>query len=88
MDTPVNVSQGYYQLAHQYIAAVLNVANNACLPEGVQDTLELAIAWLQANAPTVCPTGGSCGTQKTWAAILDDYNNGRYIGGPEHCGDE
>jgi hypothetical protein len=88
MDTPVNVSQGYYQLAHQYIAAILNKANGAMVPEGVQTTLGLAEDWLTINAPSACPTGGSCGTQKTWAGILDDYNKGDYVGGPGHCGDE
>jgi hypothetical protein len=88
MDTPVNVSQGYYQLAHQYIAAVLNQANDAYVPQGVQDTLDLAYAWLSANGPSACPSGGSCGTQKDWAAVLASYNEGLYPGGPGHCGDE
>jgi hypothetical protein len=42
LDTSVNVSQGYYQLAHQYIAAVLNEANGASVPSGVQDILNQA----------------------------------------------
>jgi hypothetical protein len=40
MDEPVDTSQGYYQLAHQYIAAVLNIAKSdqpVSVPEGVQD---------------------------------------------------
>ncbi len=88
MDTPVNVSQAYYQLAHQYIAAVLNQANGASVPSGVQDILNQAENWLTNNAPSACTANGSCGTQKDWAAILDDYNNGLYPGGPPHCGDE
>ncbi|MDH4232965.1 MAG: hypothetical protein OEW04_13170 [Nitrospirota bacterium] len=85
MDTEVSVSQGYYQLAHQYIAAVLNQANGAFVPQGVQDTLDYAEAWLQANNPCACTSNGSCGIQKDWAAVLDDYNNGIYQGGPPHC---
>lgn len=85
MDTPVNVSQGYYQLAHQYIAAVLNQANGAYVPEGVQDTLNLASPWLAANGPSACTANGSCGLQKDWAATLDLFNNGLYPGGPGHC---
>lgn len=85
MDTDVSVSQGYYQLAHQYIAAVLNMASSAPVPSGIQDTLNLATPWLTANAPSVCTTKGSCGTQKDWAATLDLYNNGIYPGGPSHC---
>jgi hypothetical protein len=88
LDTPVNVSQGYYQLAHQYIAAVLNAANSASVPSGVQTTLDLAEDWLNANGPSACTGDGSCGTQKDWAAVLDEYNNGVYLGGPGHCGDE
>jgi hypothetical protein len=84
MDTPVNESQGYYQLAHQYIAAVLNQANGAYVPPGVQETLNLAEVWLAANGPSACTANGSCGTQKTWAGVLDDYNNGDYPGGPPH----
>lgn len=86
MDTPVNVSQGYYQLAHQYIAALLNKANGAFVPQGVQDTLNLATGWLSAYGPSACTAKGSCGLQKDWAAVLDDYNNGEYEGGPGHCG--
>jgi hypothetical protein len=88
LDTNVSVSQGYYQLAHQYIAAVLNIANGASVPQGVQDTLNLAQPWLAATAPSACTAGGSCGLQKDWAAILDLYNNGIYDGGPPHCSDE
>jgi hypothetical protein len=77
MDTPVNVSQGYYQLAHQYIAAVLNQENGAYVPQGVQDTLNLAFNWLSSNAPSACTANGSCGLQKDWAAVLDEYNNGQ-----------
>lgn len=88
LDTPVNVSQGYYQLAHQYIAAVLNKANGASVPSGVQDVLDLASAWFEENVPDACAASGSCGTQKDWAATLDLYNNGDYPDGPPHCGDE
>jgi hypothetical protein len=90
---------GYFILAHQYIAAVLNQANEACVPTGVQDVLEDAMTWLNGNTQgtdkigngqgaipaTGCYVGGSCGTQKDWGALLDDYNNGVYQGGPLHC---
>jgi len=86
MDTPVNASQGYYQLAHQYIAAVLNVANGASAPAGVQAILDQAATWFTMNGPGACVAAGSCGAQKTWAGVLDEYNNGLYPGGPGHCG--
>jgi hypothetical protein len=85
LDTPVNVSQGYYQLAHQYIAAVLNRANGAFIPQGVKDTLVLANTWLLWNNPSACTGPGSCGLQKDWAAVLDQYNSGLYPDGPPHC---
>ena len=73
------------------VAAVLNKAktdNPAVAPSGVQETLDSALAWLQVNAPSACTANGSCGTQKTWAKVLDDFNNGVYPGGPLHCSDE
>jgi hypothetical protein len=81
---------GYYILGAQFIAATLNAANGAAVPVGVQSILTLANAWfLSVMTPaTACPAANSCGTQKTWAGILDDYNNGVYPGGPPHCGDE
>lgn len=82
MDTPVNVSQGYYQLAHQYIAALLNQAVGAAVPSGIQDTLNLATTWFGGNGPSACTAGGSCGLQKNWAATLASYNEGTYPGGP------
>jgi hypothetical protein len=82
---------GYYILAHQYIAAALNQANDACTPDGLfgtTGTFTLADGFFSGGAlPTSCPFASSCGLQKTWAAILDDYNNGLYPGGPEHCGE-
>ncbi len=86
LDTSVNVSQGYYQLAHQYIAAVLNQANGASVPAGVQTTLNNADTWLTNHIPADCTAAASCGEQKDWAKVLDDYNNGIYPGGPAHCG--
>jgi hypothetical protein len=101
LDLPVG-GNGYFILAKQYISAILNQTNNACVPSGIQDTLDLATAWFGANTQgtdkigtgkdaipaTGCYVGGSCGPQKDWGAILDDYNNGVYQNGPQHCGDE
>jgi hypothetical protein len=84
-NTPVSNSPGYYQLADQFMAALLNQANGASVPSGVQGILNQADAWLVNNGPSACTGKGSCGTQKTWAAILDEYNNGLYPGGPVHC---
>jgi hypothetical protein len=85
LDTAVNGAPGYYQLAHQFIAATLNVANGALLPAGIKATLADADAWLNNNTPAKCTAAGSCGLQRDWAAVLDEYNNGQYAGGPPHC---
>jgi hypothetical protein len=85
MDMPVNTATGYYQLAHQYMAAVLNRDVPTSVPAGVATTLALAEDWLGQNIPAACTANGSCGLQKDWAAVLDKYNNGVYPGGPKHC---
>jgi hypothetical protein len=77
----------YYILAHQYIAAVLNKANGAYVPAGIQSILDSAASWFYTNYPSSCAEKGSCPTQKEWAAILDTYNRGEYPGGPQHCED-
>ncbi len=80
---------GYFILAQQYVAAALNQASNACTPDGVLEVFAAATTWFSedSNSPDQkCPNASSCGTQKTWAGILDSYNNGEYPGGPAHCG--
>jgi hypothetical protein len=71
-------NNGYIQLARQYIGAVLNVAKGACVNQGTTDTLALAKAYFTAASTpdAACPRANSCGLQKDWAAVLDDYNNG------------
>jgi len=78
---------GYVILAKQYIAAVLNQANGADVPTGVQEILTLATGYFAGAADpyTACPAASDCGAQKTWGGILDSYNNGEYPGGPLHC---
>jgi hypothetical protein len=52
LNTEPQGGNGYYILAHQYIAAALNQAKGACTPEGIFDTsgtFELATAWLESN---------------------------------------
>jgi len=78
--TPARQSRGF-----SYIAAVLNKANGASVPGGVATTLDAAKDWLNLNMPQACTANGSCGPQKSWAKILDDYNNGKYPNGPQHC---
>ncbi|MBC5775476.1 hypothetical protein H8S95_15470 [Pontibacter sp. KCTC 32443] len=66
-------------LAHQFIAAELNVAAGASIP---QDVLN---AWLAAQAYLNGDTTATREQILMWAEILDDYNNG--LTGPGHCDD-
>lgn len=91
LETPAG-GNGYYILAAQFIAAKLNQANGAYVPLGVQQVLVASDLWFKdpAHVPSFCSGKGSasCPDQKTWGAILDDYNNGIYPGSPGHCTDE
>ena len=80
---------GLLALAHQLIAAKLNLANGASAPNVVR------IAIAQAESIIGClvvpPIGyGTLSTSSTstLVGILDAYNNGRSGGGPAHCADE
>lgn len=77
----------YYNLAHQYMAAVLNSNNGAAVPSAVQDALDDAedlfstrtpaqIAALKGNNPIRVQFLGL-------AVILGSYNEG--LIGPGHC---
>jgi hypothetical protein len=79
----------YYVLAHQYIAAQLNILNGADVPVGVQTAFDSATALFETYTPAQVaaakgPTGNTLRSMFTSAAmILDDYNNG--LTGPGHC---
>lgn len=75
LNTPPKGS-AYLILAHQYIAAALNVAAGASMPADVQTAFD--------NATNYFQNGGS-GDLTGWATILDNYNNGLAAGGPAHC---
>jgi len=75
----------YIILAHQYIAAELNVVNGASIPEEVLE------AWLDAQELLEAYAGKGTIPKKSddrdaaiaLASMLDDYNNG--VIGPGHC---
>ena len=87
LETPPKGGNGYLILAHQYIAAVLNRASGASAPSGVQSVIDSARSYFQAGSTPAGCGGSSCETQKTWAGILDTYNNGQYPGAPGQCPD-
>jgi len=79
----------YYILAHQYIAAELNVLNEAQIPA------EVLAAWDEATGLFELYTPEEIGSRQNRelraqflaiASMLDDYNNG--LIGPGHCSED
>ena len=85
LDSPTR-GDAYFILAHQYIAAVLNGAAGASAPNSLRAVLLGAGNWLRTATPGTC-VRGACQLQRSWANVLDQYNNGNYPGAPEHCDD-
>lgn len=86
--TPVR-RNAYYQAAHQYIAAALNVANGASSPNEVDDALAAGMDLFSTYSPDdIKDLRGDDELRKQFIAIsetLDAYNNGEI--GPGHCDD-
>jgi len=78
----------YYILAHQYIAAELNMLNGASVPEDVASAFADATGLFEGNTPG--DVAGLKGKEKQpWtslAGILEDYNEGTI--GPGHCDEQ
>src|SRR5690606_21092869 len=74
----------YWILAHQYIAAELNVAAGASIPSDVLDVWSAAKDVFETYTPSTLKADRTASaTAKSLAGILDDYNNG--VSGPGHC---
>ena len=74
----------FYILAHQYMAAKLNVLNGASSTSDVDAALsgaESLFGGLSAGSVTL--TDAQSTQAKAWAGTLDKYNNG--FTGPGHC---
>jgi len=74
----------YYQLAHQYMAARLNIVNGASSTPAV----DTAIYWAEHSffpvfAPTASLPDAIAKKAGQYATVLDNYNNG--LIGPGHC---
>ncbi|MBW7466447.1 hypothetical protein ABID22_000679 [Pontibacter aydingkolensis] len=76
LNTPPK-GDAYYILAHQYIAAKLNVAAGASIPANVLTVYNNATLYFEGKSSP------SRSTLIQWAEILDAYNNGRM--GVPHC---
>ena len=89
--TPPSGGNSYYQLAHQYEAAVLNILNGADA-SAVTATLNSALALLSNPANTPTSIGKLKGSDPlraqfiSLAGILGSYNTGTI--GPGHCSED
>jgi len=82
-DTNSGKGGKYYILAHQYIAAELNILAGAN-PTEVQAAYDEATAFLKTNTPGKVKGNDELESKCVeLGGILDDYNNGRI--GPGHC---
>jgi hypothetical protein len=82
---PPKGGNAYLQLAHQFIAASLNLNGATAGVAEVDDAMAGAAAYFsneEAGIPN--PSNPSRAQLQTWASTLDDFNNG--IIGPGHCG--
>lgn len=73
----------YYNLAHQYMAAVMNKANGASSTTSVDAAIAASTTFFQTYAPTTSWSKAQKAQMTTWAAILASYNEGMV--GPGHC---
>lgn len=67
----------YFILAHQFIAAELNVAAGASMPADIKDAFTGAEAYFNGE------TSPARSQLIAWSELLDKYNNGKV--GPGHC---
>lgn len=80
LQTPA-AGDAWYILAHQWIAASLNVASGASTTPEVDQ----ALADGEAMLSTCAEDAGDQGAATTVSDVLDEYNNG--VVGPGHCDD-
>lgn len=86
--TPLAGGNAYYQLAHQWIAAYLNVLNGTDIPADVLDAWNEAQELFEEYTPEQAGSirGPAANRWRDLAMILDDYNNG--LLGPGKCSDD
>lgn len=81
--TPPAGGNAYYILAHQYIAAKLNILNGASSTPPVDAALVWATNFFNAYTPTDKLSKIVSQQAKSYSDLLDQYNNG--LIGPGHC---
>lgn len=75
----------WYQLAHQYIAALLNTEAGAASPQAVNAAIDQGFFLLALGPDLVDGDRELRQSARAYAETLDDYNKG--IIGPGHCDD-
>ncbi|WP_394540266.1 hypothetical protein PRJ39_06620 [Lysobacter enzymogenes] len=80
--TPPKGGNAYYILAHQYMAARLNVEAGVTTPSEVASAIAQASAWFTGRS-SAAPKGPARDTAIALAGILGAYNEGTT--GPGHC---
>jgi len=73
----------YYQLAHQYMAAKLNILAGASTTPAVDAALTAAESFFAGRLPTASVSRQLQNQMRTFAELLDSYNNG--LIGPGKC---
>jgi hypothetical protein len=73
----------YYILAHQYIAAKLNILNGATSTPAVNSAITFAESFFSSKMPSSSLSKTERKQATDNAATLDKYNNG--VTGPGHC---
>lgn len=90
--TPPSGGNVYYQLAHQYMAAVLNRLNGASSTTAVNSALTNATTYFNnaANTPAsaLSLSKSQRSTLQGYASTLGAYNEGTIRGGPPHCDED
>ena len=73
----------YYILAHQYVAAKLNIFNGASSTSAVDEAIVWAENFFSSKTPSTTLSRNARRQALSVADLLDDYNNGGI--GPGHC---
>lgn len=88
--TPPSGGNAYYQLAHQFMAAKLNILNGASVPPSVQTAINTAVTLFNTYTPAQIGAlkANSAIRQQfiSLAGTLGSYNEGTI--GPGHCDEQ
>ncbi len=76
----------YYNLAHQYMAATLNIANGASSTPAVDAALSEAAGFFSTHTPSSTLSKQERTQVLKLASTLEQYNSGNI--GPGHCSED